>query len=292
MTILPNHHDCTNLPRTRISQTAQLTSAETSDARGGVDIIPVPGAANNTDADVEQSVNKDEQERRWREILRPFSSNDGHMWTITEETREAQYEWNGSSHEGYRTFKGTCRSLTHECGVGTCELQIWYQYEFAFQLVTYKAYVTNSPRVKPSAVTGFDYMSDSESTGQEESDEEGKADSPKGKETSYPPLRLYPIPPRPTEQLDSEIVDMLDVLEILTLGECKYTPQLLDRLSAKTRHDTLDKKAFRGGYQELAVTSIVPGEPLTDQLLRGISAEDRDILRQHLKETITYATSL
>ena len=278
MTILPDHHGCINLLRTRISQTAQLTSAEMSDARGDDDIIPVPGAANNTDTDVEHNVNKDKQELRWREILRPFRSNDGHMWTITEETREAQYEWNGSSHEGYRTFKGTCRSLTHECGVGTCELQIWYQYEFAFQLVTYKAYVTNSPRVKPSAVTGFGSMSDSKSTGQEESDEEGEADSPKGKkhrspkvflslkkkklqklfrrsgtykvrETSNPPLRLYPLPPRPTEQLDSEIVDMLDVLKILTLGDCKYTPQLLDRLSAKTPHDTLDKKAFQGGYQ-------------------------------------------
>lgn len=136
MTILPNHHDCTNLPRTRISQTAQLTSAEMSDSRGGVDIIPVPGAANDTDTDLERNVNKDKQEQRWREIMRPFRSNDGHVWKITEEWSEPKYRWTVYTHEGYQSFAAICESPTHECGVGTCELQIWYQYEFAFQSVT------------------------------------------------------------------------------------------------------------------------------------------------------------
>lgn len=85
---------------------------------------------------------------------------------------------------------------------------------------------------------------------------------------------------------------MLFTLEGLTLFGCEYTPRLLDRLSAETPHDTLDKKAVRGGYQELVVTSIVPGVTLEDEFLRSLSAEDRDTLRQHLKETILYATKL
>jgi hypothetical protein len=131
--VLPDYHDCTNLLRKRISQTAQLTSAEMSDAHGGDDIIPVPGAANNTDTDVERDVNKDEQDQRWREIMLSFRSKKGHKWTITEEVGEAAYEWTGTTNEGYRAFKGTCANRTHECNVDTCYLQIWYQYEFAFR---------------------------------------------------------------------------------------------------------------------------------------------------------------
>ena len=174
--------------------------------------------------------------------------------------------------------------------------------------VSCRAYVTNSARVKPSAVR------------QEASYEEGEVDSPKDskhrspkmflsltkkrlqklfrrsstqkvRETSHPPKRMYLAPYRlELGVLDGEVADMLITLEGLTLFGCEYTPRLLDRLSAKTPHDTLEKKAFRGGYQELAVTSIVPGERLTHQFLRSLSAEDHITLRQHLKETIMYAT--
>ena len=99
------------------------------DCRGCVDIIPVPGAANDTDTDLERNVNKDKQEQRWREIMRPFRSNDGHVWKITEEWSEPKYRRisytrrTGYGHEGYQSFAAICESPTHECGIGTCELQ-------------------------------------------------------------------------------------------------------------------------------------------------------------------------
>jgi hypothetical protein len=112
-------------------------------------------------------------------------------------------------------------------------------------------------------------------------------------ETSHPPKELCQIVPFPKEQLDSEIVEMIDILDTLTIEGCKYTPQLLDHLSAKTpREKVLDHNAFLGGYQELVVTSLVPGRPLTVEYLHGLSAEDHGIICQHLKETILYATKV
>ena len=70
--------------------------------------------------------------------MRLFNSKHDHVWKITKEEGETMYRYTVSTYEGYQSFEATCESQTHECCIGTCYLQIWYQYEFTFQTVTLK----------------------------------------------------------------------------------------------------------------------------------------------------------
>ena len=129
-------------------------------------------------------------------------------------------------------------------------------------------------------------MPDDESA--EETDEQGgtnehDSDTPE----AIPPVFTIPFLARPVEHLDVEVRDLIEMLERLKEGKGEHWPKLLDHLAIKTpAKKEIDKNAFRGGYQHLLVTSIVPGEELTHSYLNGLSETERKLLRKHVKKAI------
>lgn len=87
---------------------------------------------------------------------------------------------------------------------------------------------------------------------------------------------------------------MITVLETLKDKDCQHTSRLHEVVRADIPSDRpLDPLyAVPGGFMVLVVTSIPPGDPLSDEQVSELSNLDRAKLRKHVKEMTLYAIRL